>query len=412
MFLKLAAQSLIHRKGSVILTTLALSISMLVMFSVEHMRAQAKTNFASSVSGVDLIVGARSGELNLLLYSVFRMGKATNNMSWQSYVDLSEDSAVSWAIPISLGDSHQGYRVLGTISDYFEHFSYGAKQSLIFSEGRKLNSTFDVVIGSEVAKTLNYQLGKALTLSHGIGSTSFTNHDDTPFRVIGILEATGTPVDQTIHVSLQGLEVVHLSASKRKQFIHNHESKLSHDDELDPKSITAVMIGLKSRVRAFQLQRKINTSNGEPLMAILPGVALSQLWKTVSIAENTLRVVSALVIVSTLLGLSAMLLVSIRERRQEIKLLRMIGASPFFIYWLIEVEALLIISISTIFAIVLLMFSFTYSKEFLLNQYGLSIGLNVVSINNLKAIGLIFLLTLLAAVPPSVMAFKEAAKKQ
>lgn len=412
MFIKLAYKSLLYRKGSVILTVFALSISMLVMFGVEHIREQAKVSFTNSVSGVDLIVGSRTGEINLLLYSVFRMGKPTNNMSWRSYDDISNNSLVKWALPISLGDSHKGYRVLGTSADYFTHFSYGEKQPLAFIKGNGIQNIFDVVIGAEVAKALNYDVGDKITLSHGVGKVSFTNHKDTPFHIVGVLKPTGTAVDQTLHVSLQGLEVVHLPASKRKQYINKNTSVLEYYPELQPKSVTAVMVGLKSKIRAFQFQRKINTGSKEPLMAILPGVALSELWQTLSVAENTLRLVSSLVIISTLFGLSAMLLTSIRERKQEIKLLRMIGASPFFIYWLIELEALLITLFSAVFAISFLTLGLALSESFLLSQYGLVITTNVLTTNTIVTIGVLLLLTLLAACPPAFMAFKEASSNK
>lgn len=412
MFIKLASKSLLYRKGSVILTIFALSISMLVMFGVEHVREQAKASFTSSVSGVDLIVGARTGEINLLLYSVFRMGKPTNNMSWRSYDEISNNSLVSWSLPISLGDSHRGFRVLGTTADYFTHFSYGEKQPLILSEGNALQNIFDVVIGSEVSKSLSYKVGDQITLSHGVGKVSFSNHKDTPFRIVGILNPTGTAVDQTVHVSLQGLEVVHLPVSKRKQFLDKNNSLLNDYPELQPKSVTAVMVGLKSKIRAFQFQRQVNTGKKEALMAILPGVALSELWQTLSVAENTLRLVSSLVIISTLFGLSAMLLTSIRERKQEIKLLRMIGASPFFIYWLVELEALFITLLSSVFAISFLTIGLALSESFLLSQYGLVITTNVLTTNTLITVGILLLLTLLAACPPAFMAFKEAKRNK
>ena len=412
MFLKLATKSLYYRKGSVIITTLALSISLIVMFGVEHIREQAKNNFTSTVSGVDIIVGSRTGEVNLLLYSVFRMGKATNNMSWQSYASLSKDPMVSWSVPLSLGDSHRGYRVLGTTADYFEYFNYGEKQRLNFDAGNTLKEVFDVVIGAEVAQKLNYQVGDQLTLSHGIGNTSFSHHDDAPFRVVGILAATGTPVDQTLHVSLQGLEIVHVPAAQRKWFTNQPKQSIDDNKELLPKSVTAVMIGLTSRMVAFQFQRKVNTKSQEPLMAILPGATLAQLWQTLSVAENTLLLISSLIVISTLFGLSAMLIASIRERREEIKLLRMIGASPLFIYWLIAIEALLISFISIIVAITVLTLGLTLSKSFLFTHYGLSIGANVFSLRSLYLIGVLCILTVLAAIPPSLFAYKEANGKR
>jgi putative ABC transport system permease protein len=412
MFLKLATKSLYYRKGSVIITTLALSISLIVMFGVEHIREQAKNNFTSTVSGVDIIVGSRTGEVNLLLYSVFRMGKATNNMSWQSYASLSKDPMVSWSVPLSLGDSHRGYRVLGTTADYFEYFNYGEKQRLNFDAGNTLKEVFDVVIGAEVAQKLNYQVGDQLTLSHGIGNTSFSHHDDATFRVVGILAATGTPVDQTLHVSLQGLEIVHVPAAQRKWFTNQPKQSIDDNKELLPKSVTAVMIGLTSRMVAFQFQRKVNTKSQEPLMAILPGATLAQLWQTLSVAENTLLLISSLIVISTLFGLSAMLIASIRERREEIKLLRMIGASPLFIYWLIAIEALLISFISIIVAITVLTLGLTLSKSFLFTHYGLSIGANVFSLRTLYLIGVLCILTVLAAIPPSLFAYKEANGKR
>ncbi|REL27739.1 ABC transporter permease [Thalassotalea euphylliae] len=402
MLLRIAGKSLMHRKGSVLLTIFAVTVSIAVMLAVEHIRQQAKTSFASSVSGVDLIVGTRTGSLNLLLYSVFRMGAPTNNISWQSYQKLANNSAVDWAIPISLGDSHRGYRVLGTTQNYFMHFSYGEQRQLNFAHGGAFNDVFEVVLGADVASSLGYQLNDSLTLSHGIGTTSFTNHDQSPFRVVGILKPTGTPVDRTLHVSLQGLSAVHLTR-------HKAVTQLTMTAKaLQPRSVTAVMLGLTSRMRVFGLQRQINTDNSEPLMAILPGVALQELWQTMAIVEKTLRLIAALVVVAALLGLSAMLLGSINERRHEIKLLRTLGASPAFLYWFIAFEAFLIVLASTAFATGLLTLGLVLSENYLLNQFGLAVSPYVVSEANLITLGLILLVTFIAALPPALSAYANA----
>ena len=108
MFLRLATQSLWHRKSSVIVAFLAITISVFILLAVEHIRHQVKQNFNSTISGVDLIVGARTGDINLLLYSVFRIGDATQNIDWQSYQNISQQKSVAWSVPISIGDSHKG----------------------------------------------------------------------------------------------------------------------------------------------------------------------------------------------------------------------------------------------------------------------------------------------------------------
>jgi len=276
MFLRLALASLWSRKGSVMLTFLAITVSVFVLLGVEQIRQQAKNSFGNTVSGIDLIVGARTGEINLLLYSVFRLGNATNNISWRSYQTIAEDSNVAWTIPISLGDSHKGYRVMGTTVDYFTHFRYGKDKPLALAEGAPFSDLFDVVLGAEVAHSLAYQLGDRLVLSHGMGNTSFSNHDDSPFRVTGILKSTGTPVDRTLHVSLEGIEAIHQDwqGDSEVQGTAPDKAVSVSTKELAPKTLTAFMLGLKSKFDTFKLQRQINTYRGEPLLAILPGVTL------------------------------------------------------------------------------------------------------------------------------------------
>ena len=120
------------------MSLLAISVAIFVLLGIEHIRQQARTSFASTVSGVDLIVGAKTGSTNLLLYSVFRIGAPTDNISWQAYQAISSNQSVAWSIPISLGDSHKGYRVIGTTDSFFEHFSYGKQRSLSLASGKSI----------------------------------------------------------------------------------------------------------------------------------------------------------------------------------------------------------------------------------------------------------------------------------
>ena len=395
MLLRLAAKSLIDRRGSVVLTCIAMMISIFVLLGVEHIRKEAKESFSSTVSGVDLIVGARSGRLNLLLYSVFRMGSPINNISWSSYQQIASSPQVKWTIPISLGDSHKGFRVLGTTNDYFEYFNYGRKQTLSIVEGKAFADVFDVVLGADVASSLNYVIGDQIVLAHGIGQTSFTLHDQQPFKITGILAPTGTPVDQTVHVSLEGIEAIHMDPN-------------SPTSELEPAEITAFMIGLKSRMATFQLQREINEFDREPLMAILPGVALSELWRMMIVLESTLRLISALVFVAALLGLGAMMAASIRERKNEIHLLRIVGASPGFLFVLFEMEAILISVVSILGGSALLYFSLFAAQELLSTQLGLHMGKNLFTISSLVITVSILAATVLVAAIPAFRAYKEA----
>lgn len=406
---KLAIQSLWDRKGSVMLSLLAMTVSIFVLLAVENIRYQTKENFSNTVSGVDLIVGARTGSLNLLLYSVFRIGNPTNNIHWQTYEDIASNDQVKWAIPISLGDSHKGYRVLGTSKAYFQQFSYGKRHYLEFSEGQAFDQVFDVVLGAEVARKLDYQLGDKVVLAHGIAATSFSMHDDRPFTVVGVLAPTGTPVDQTLHVSLQGIEAIHIDW---QQGVKIPNSGLTQTDleqlNLQPKSITAFMLGLKSKIATFHMQRTINNYVPEPVVAILPGVALSELWRMIAVLENTLLLVSALVFIAACLGVSAMLLASIRERRREIQLLRIVGAPPIVLFLLIELEALIITLVSCVLGAGFLTACLAVLKDYFVSQYGLHIDINLFTQNTVYLLSAVISASVIVAIIPALSGYRKA----
>lgn len=413
MFSKLALKSLFNRKGSVLLTLMAMTVSVFVLLGVEHIRHQAKSSFANTVSGIDLIVGSRTGSLNLLLYSVFRIGSPTNNIDWDSYQEIANNPKVKWAIPITLGDSHKGYRVMGTTQDYFEHFSYGNKHPLAFKQGQAFEGLFDVVIGADIANKLGYTLGEKLVLAHGMASTSFSLHDNLPFAVVGILKPTGTPVDQTLHVSLEAIEAIHVGWQQGVKIPGREASseqleQQERQQELQPESITALMVGLTSRMATFHVQRNINNYRKEPLMAILPGVALSELWQMMGILENTLLLISILVFASSLLGLSAMQLSSIREREREIQLLRVVGAPPSFLFLLIELEVLFIALCSVLLGAGLLSLCLFIAKDILVSEFGLHISVSIFSESSLYLVGIIIAASSVAAIIPSLKAYVKA----
>lgn len=404
MLMKLAIKSLLDRKGSVVLALMAMSASVFVLLGVENLRQQTKSSFANTVSGVDLIVGARTGGLNLLLYSVFRVGAPTNNIHWQSYATLAKHHKVEWSVPISLGDSHKGYRVLGTTRDYFQYFKYGKQHPLEFGQGRAFGAVFEVVLGAQVAAQLGYQLGDQLLLSHGMASTSFSQHDQHPFTLVGILKATGTPVDQTLLVSLQGLEAVHAN--------WRHHPNMSQtaltDARLQPQSITAFMLGLKSKMSIFQVQRAINEYAQEPLSAIIPGVVLSELWQMMGLLENTLWLVSGLVFIAACLGMSAMLFSTIRERNREIQLLRAIGAPAYFLFLLIQLEALLMTLLSCLIGAGSLFLCLLLFQDDLVARVGVTIEASLLTDNSLTLGVALILASIVVALIPSYQSYRKA----
>jgi putative ABC transport system permease protein len=375
--LRLALQSLRNRWVTALLTVLAIAVSVVLLLGVEKIRTGARQSFADTISGTDLIVGARSGSLNLLLYSVFRIGNATNNVSWQSYQDILARPEAAWAVPLSLGDSHHGFRVLGTTGDYFTHYRFRQTHGLRFRAGAPFSDLFDAVVGADVAAALGYRVGDAIVVSHGLGSVSFIEHDDKPFRVSGILEKTGTPVDRTVHVSLEAIEAIHVDWQSGGRI---PGQSLSADEvrrmDLTPKAITAALVGLKSKLATFRLQREINEYRAEPLSAILPGAALQELWGLVGIAETALTVVSAMVVATALLGMVTMILTTLNERRREMAILRSVGARPRTILALLMAEAGVLTLTGIALGIVLLYIGLLALQPYVDRSYGLHLPID------------------------------------
>ncbi|MCA2415155.1 ABC transporter permease [Vibrio antiquarius] len=405
---KLAWKSLINRKATAILTIMTVAISVVLLLGVERIRTQAKDSFANTISGTDLIIGGRSGQVNLLLYSVFRIGNATNNIDWKSYQEFANHRAVDWAIPISLGDSHKGFRVMGTNHSYFEHYKFGSKQSLTFSEGRKFNDLFETVLGSDVAKQLGYHVGSEIIIAHGISDVGFSRHDNLPFKVVGILAPTGTPVDKTVHVSLEAIEAIHVGWESGARLGPTPKAQDLKSRDFQPKQITAMLVGLKSRIQTFALQRQINTYPKEPLSAIMPGVALHELWGMMSVAEQALMAVSGFVVIAGLLGMLSSLLTSLQERRREMAILRAMGARPRHVFSLLISEASLLTAAGIVTGVAGLYAILAIVQPIIQQHYGIHLTLSLLSPYEWMLLGFVQCAGIVIGFIPAFRAYRQS----
>lgn len=457
MLTTIAIESLKRRKNTALLTLVSIVISVSLLLSVDIIRTQVKSSFTRTVSGVDVIVGAPNGQLNLLLSSVFNLSAPTNGISKKSVLSLQEDPRVSWLIPISLGDTHKGFRVIGTTNAYFQHFKYGDKQPLSFASGGLFSDAGSTVIGADIAESLGYSVADNIVISHGLGNVSFRQHDAYPFTVVGVLNKTGTPVDKAVYITLSGLEQAHshsASSSIAKPLTikkppeikmssalakphssgqhgaelheaehseehasgrdekdhkeHHEEHHENHDiDSIRTSSVSAVMLGLENRVTALQLQYQINQRSDEPLLAILPGMALAELWQIMGNVEALLLLLSTLIVVSSLFGLATMLLATMRERYREIAVLRTIGASPATLLILVQIEALLIALAGCCISILLVLGLLHGIKPWLSSEYGVFLGSVLVTKSSAIIVLLVVISTYLVSFFPAYAAYKR-----
>tara|TARA_R110000796_G_scaffold62830_10_gene144911 strand:+ start:1395 stop:2663 length:1269 start_codon:yes stop_codon:yes gene_type:complete len=409
--LALAWKSLMNRKGSVLLTLLAVALSVALFLGVDKARTGAREGFGNTISGTELIVGAPTGSVNLLLYSVFRMGSATAEISWPTYQEIAARPDVDWAVPISLGDSHRGFRVMGTTPDYFDHYKYGRNQDLLLAEGEQFEDLFDAVIGADVARELDYPLGSPMILSHGLGQADFgSGHENRPFRVVGILAPTGTPVDQTVHVSLEAITAIHVGweTGAKNPLADNIAEETIRSFDLTPKTVTAIFLGLKRRGTILTTRREINTNRGEPLMAIIPSQALAELWSVTAIAERALLAVSIFVIAVGVVSILTSILTSLNERRREMSILRAVGARPGHIFALLVLEAGLVGFLGAALGILLIHVLLAVVGPLISAHYGISLIGTGPGLTDLYTLLAVTGAALLAGAIPAWMAFRRS----
>lgn len=384
----------------------AIALSSALLLAVERVRHDARQSFTQSVSGVDLVVGARSGAVQLMLYAVFHAGSATHNMRFDSFTAIAAHPAVDWAVPLSLGDAHRGFPVLGTTAAYFERFRYADGRPLAFAAGQPFAETFEAVLGSRVAAELGYRLGDRIALSHGMAELG-PAHDDKPFTVVGILAPTGTPVDRSVHVGLEAITAIHLDwmggapvpglaipAEQVRKF------------DLAPKEITAALVGLKNRSEVFRVQRFINGYEKEALMAVMPGVALDELWQTLATVERTLFAVSALVVLVGLAGLMATLLAALNERRRELAILRALGAGPGEIFLMLTLEGLCVTLLGVLLGCGLLAAGVIALSPLAQAHFGIHLSLRPFSGNEFVLLASILATGLIASLVPGWRAWR------
>ena len=404
----LAFKSAWNRRFTLSLILISVALSTLLLLGVDRARTSARRSFSQTISATDLIVGARTGAIQLLLYSVFHLGDATNNVDWKSFRAIASHPDVAWAIPISLGDSHRGFPVLGTTADYFKFFRYGAKQPLQLAQGRPFDGIFEAVIGANVAEKLSYRIGDSIVLSHGTSGLNLMSHADKPFTIVGVLAETGTPVDRTVHVSLAAIEAIHLDWAGGAPIpgVSIPEQYVTKFD-LTPKTITAALVGLKSRIAVFRVQRYVNEFKGEPLMAALPGVALDQLWDVMSIAERSLLFTAAMVVAASLAGLVAVLLAGLGERRRELAILRSVGAGPWQILLLILGESVFVTLAACVAGLLALDLLTWITSPWIRSHYGLTLSNDPVSANELVLLAAILSAAAIASTIPALKAYRQ-----
>ena len=264
-------------------------------------------------------------------------------------------------------------------------------------------------MGSSVAAELDYRVGQDIIVTHGLGEVGITTHEDKPFKIVGILKPTGTPIDRTIHVPLEGIEAMHIDwrgGARIPSLSTSAEYALEMD--LKPDEATAFLVGLKSPLATFQFQRLVNGYRSEPLQATLPGVALQELWDMMGVAESALFVISLLVVGTGLTGMLTSILSTLQERRREMAILRSIGARPIHVLALLSCEVFLLVCVGALLGVLLLYLGLFAARPIIESEMGLSIGIGMLTGYQLNLLAMVVVAGFLVGLIPAHMAYRSS----
>ena len=353
--LRLAYANLKEHFLTTVLSVMLLAIGVGMVSFIITLSNQLNDRFNRDIRGIDMVVGAKGSPLQLILSAVYQIDNPTGNIKLSEASRVQNHPLVKYGIPLSYGDSYQGFRIVGTDTSYLSHFKAS------FSNGSVWKKSMDVVLGSVAAERLNMDLGSHFHGTHGLESEGHS-HDEAHYTVVGILKPTGSVADRLI-----------LTTTESVWDIYQHES--AHAD--DEGEVTALLVKFKSPMGIMQVPRFINEKTS--MQAALPAIEINRLYELMGIGFSTLQAIGLLILAIAALSVFISLLNSLKERKYELALMRSLGASPSKLFGLVVIESLLLCVAGYLFGIILgrfgIMVLSSYGEEqfhFGVTQYGLA----------------------------------------
>jgi putative ABC transport system permease protein len=387
---------------------LSIALSVTLFLGIERIRAGARDGFTNTISKTDLIIGAKGGPLQLLLYTVFHMGNAVNNIKMSTYQDIIKNPLIEWAIPISLGDAYRGFRVVATDENFFKHYRFRGDRTVEIEGVGIPSGVFDVVLGSVVAEKFNHKVGDDIVLSHGLSEQAILSHDTTPFKITGIMKPTQTPIDTGVYITLQGMEAMHFgweTGTPDGEAINPDRFK---KENIEITQLTSFMVKLKSRIAVLRMRRAIDQYANEPIMAIIPALSLQEMWETISYVEQILFLVSICVLLVGVLSILISLYTSINERRREMAILRSLGARAVHIFFLLIYESSILVLSGCILGIISMYGLLYFVRPWLESNFSVYLPIEMLSKTEWIYLALIFITGTLAGFIPAIKAYRNS----
>ncbi|MEZ4956717.1 MAG: ABC transporter permease [Saprospiraceae bacterium] len=428
--LKLSWKNLLHKPLNLALTLILFALGVGLISLLLNLNTQLEENFNKNLAGIDLVLGAKGSPLQLILCSMYHVDNPTGNINIgkaKAFLN-PKHPLIKDAVPLSLGDSYRNYRIVGTTYDILE--LYNAK----LAEGDLWANNMEVTIGAAVADVLHLHIGDTFKSSHGLVEGIEEHEHD--FKVVGILQPAGSVIDQLILCNTQSIWDSHEHQSavgsghsaEEAEDEHDHEGHDHSHDKVPPtsydsltlrnaatadrmellnnedKDITAILIKYKSRTNIQALNMGRNINENTELLAAAPPIEVARLQTNLGGGTKVLTQLAGVIVFVSGLSIFISLFSSLRERKYELALMRVMGGTPATLFWVILLEGLILAVLGYVFGILMSHLGMVVLANFMEDSYRYSFS----GFKFLAAEGWLFLGALLvgfvAALVPALQA--------
>lgn len=334
-----------HKKLSLAMSLLLLALGTGIISMLLLIEKSISSKLDADLRGTELVVGAKGSPLQLVLSAIYHTDAPTGNISLAEVEKLGRNPMVEWWIPLSYGDTYRGSRIVGTTPRYLQ--LYHAQ----LASGRVFAQPMEVVAGAAIASRAGLQPGSSFTGTHGEGGEEHKEH---PYKVVGVLQPTGTVLDGLLLTPTETVWAVHHHEEEEEaadstnaagsHAAHDHEARhtpeADHDHDEEPVQITAALFKFRSPMALMTMPRLVNAQTN--MQAANPVVEVRRLMTLLSVGADTLKAIGGGIMLVSALSIFIALYLRLQERRYEMALLRSMGCPRSGLLWLVLGEGLLI----------------------------------------------------------------------
>lgn len=310
---------------------------------------QLEQRMLRDARGIDLVVGAKGSPMQLVLSSVYHLDVPTGNIPIEDAKAIEANPAVKRSLPIALGDSYRGYRIVGTTHDYIAH--YGGE----IAQGELWLDPLEAVLGAEVAGKTGLKVGDGFAGVHGVGGGEGDEHHEHPYEVVGVLKPTGTVLDRIILTAIESVWEVHEEpghqAAMANPAAHGAHARDPEEDWDAGREVTALLIQYSSPLAAAVFPRHVNSQSA--LQAASPAFETARLFQLIGVGADVLRAFALVLILSAGLSVFIALYNALEERRYDIAIMRTLGATPGKLFGLLLTEGLVLTAVGGLLGLAL-----------------------------------------------------------